>query len=195
MQNSDEKYELIDIVRDADGYYRWTYEVDSRTNQSFLKLYLLIFALIILIPGAILFIMIFGRGKGSGAGAYLAIWMAVFAGVELLTYLIYKGIEKAKGGTTDIPYLMADDFIIVHPDKTRIPAAYLGTSFSAVKDVRLDLDSDLILLNEPLRVTHVYVPKDDIPFVLNYILDRVPQKGEYDALRERAERLLKGRRN
>ncbi len=193
MQNSDEKYELIDIVRDAEGYYRWTYEVDSRTNQSFLKLYLLIFALIILIPGAILFIMIFGRGKGSGAGAYLGIWMAIFAGVELLTYLIYKGIEKAKGGTTDIPYLMADDFIIVHPDKTRIPAAYLGTGFSAVKDVRLDLDSDLILLNEPLRVTHVYVPKDDIPFVLNYILDRVPQKREYDALREKAEKLLERR--
>ena len=49
----------VEIVQDAEGLYRWTYELDSRENNSFLKLYLLIFALIILIPGAILFFMIF----------------------------------------------------------------------------------------------------------------------------------------
>ena len=165
--------DLTYITRDADGCYRWTYYMDSSTNQSFLNLYLKIFALIILIPGAIMFFMICGNNHWEGAGQYLLIWLGIFAGVELLTYLVYKGIEKAKGGETDIPYLMTDDFIIVHPGNEWTPNAYLRTDFSAVKDIKLYPKSDLILLNEMMRVTHVYVPKEDLPFVYNFIRDRI----------------------
>lgn len=168
----------VHIVRDSAGWYRWTYEVDSRTNRSMLKLYLLIFALIVLIPGAILFFMIFGRnishGYWIGTGAYLGIWMAVLAVVEILTFLIYKGVEAAKGGTTEYPYAMTDEFIIVHPGNKMAPRYYLQTDFSNVKDVKVEEKNDLILLYEIARVTHVFVPKEDLPFVLNFILDRVP---------------------
>lgn len=175
MQTGNENYSPTFIVRDMDGNYRWTYEMDSSENNSMLKTYMLIFGLIILIPGLALFFMIFGnKGYLSGAGTYLLIWMAIFFGVELLTVLIYKGIEKVKGGKTDYPYLMSDSFIMVHPGNEWTPEAYLRTDFSNVKDVKLDQKSDLILLNELLRVTHVYVPQADFKFVLNFILDRVP---------------------
>ena len=190
MQYTNETKGPVEIVQDAEGLYRWTYELDSRENNSFLKLYLLIFALIILIPGAILFFMIFGRGKGSGAGSFLAIWMAIFAGVELLTYLIYKGIEKANGGVTEIPYAMGEEFIIVHPGNRRTPAAYLRTDFSMVKDIKLDRNNDLILLYETARVTHVYVPRADLRFVLNYLFDRLPQK---EKILQRKEEYLENR--
>jgi hypothetical protein len=175
------------IVKDAEGYYRWIYEVDSSTNQSFLKLYLLIFALIILIPGMILFIMI--SGKGGDMGQYLLIWLAVFAGVELLTVLIYKGIEKLQGGVTEMPYLMGEDFIVVHPGNEWTPTSYLKTNFSSVKDIKVDPGSDLILLNEIARVTHVYVPRQDFLLVLNYILDRLPQTGKIQKRRQEYQEL------
>ena len=161
------------IVRDLDGNYRWTYDVDSSENSSFLNLYLLIFALIILIPGAILFFML--AGKGADMGMFLLIWLGIFAGVELLTILIYKAIEKSKGGSTDIPYLMNEKFIVVHPGNRKTPEYYLRTDFSNVNDIRVDKGNDLITLHEFARVTHIYVHREDFPFVLNFIFDRVPQ--------------------
>lgn len=164
------------VMPDAEGNYRWIYEFNSSENSSYLKLYLLIMGLIILIPGAILFFMIFGnKGYLDGAGTYLGIWLAIFLAVELLTYLIYKGIEKAKGGKTDIPYAMGEDSIIVHPGNKIAPVSYLRTDFSLVKDVQLEVNNDLILLLEIARVSHVYVYREDLPFVLGFILDRVPQ--------------------
>ena len=188
MESKEEKqYDLTYITRDAEGCYRWTYFMDSSTNKSFLNLYLLIFALIILIPGAIMFFLICVKNDWVGAGPYLLIWLGVFAGVELLTYLVYKGIEKLKGGETDIPYLMTDEFIVVHPGNEWTPGSYLRTDFSSVRDISLDLNSDLILLHELMRVTHVYVPREDLPFVLNFILDRVPQNGKAEALRKEVQ--------
>ena len=148
---------------------------------------------IVLIPGAILFFMIFGNKRYlSGAGAYLLIWMAIFVGVELLTFLIYKAVEKLQGGVSVIPYLMGPDFLAVHPGTKMAPRAYIQTDFSQVKDVTLDRESDLILQHEPLRVTHVYVPKEDLPFVLNYILDRVPQSDKIKKRKEAFGKDLKG---
>ena len=171
----------VQIVRDSAGWYRWTYELDSGTNRSMLKLYLLIFALIVLIPGAILFFMIYGRsishGFWSGTGAYLGIWMLILIAVELLVILIYKGIEKMKGGITEYPYAMTDEFIIVHPGNKMAPRSYLQTDFSNVREVKAEPENDLILLYEIARVTHVFVPKEDFPFVLNFIQDRVQKKG------------------
>ncbi len=191
MQTTDRENKYI--TRDAEGFYRWTYEVDSRKNHSLLNLYLLIFGLIVLIPGAILFFMIFGNKRYlSGAGAYLLIWMAIFVGVELLTFLIYKAVEKLQGGVSVIPYLMGPDFLAVHPGTKMAPRAYIQMDFSQVKDVTLDKESDLILLHEPLRVTHVYVPKEDLPFVLNYILDRVPQSDKIKKRKEAFGKDLKG---
>ena len=161
------------IVRDLDGNYRWTYDVDSSSNRSFLNLYLLIFALIILIPGAILFFML--AGKGADMGMFLLIWLGIFAGVELLTILIYKAVEKAKGSSTDIPYLMNENFIVVHPGDRKTPEFYLRTDFSNVKDIRVDKEHDLITLHEFARVTHVYVHYEDFPFVLNFIFEHTPQ--------------------
>lgn len=173
------------IVRDAEGFYRWTYEVDSQKNHSLLNLYLLIFGLIVLIPGVILFFMIYGnKGYLSGVGTYLLILLAIFAGVELMTFLIYKGMEKLQGGVTNMPYLMGPDFIIVHPGTKMAPQSYVRTDFSQVKDVTLDKESDLILLHEVMRVTHVYVPKEDLPFVLKYTLDRVPQSEKIKRMKE-----------
>lgn len=188
--NSDSMYFL---TRDEEGFYRWTYEVDSSENHSLLNLYLLIFGLIVLIPGAILFFMIFGnKGYLSGAGSYLLIWLAVFAGVELLTFLIYKAVEKAQGGVSEMPYLMGPDFIAVHPGTKMAPRAYIQTDFSQVKDITLDKKSDLILLHEVMRVTHVYVPREDLPFVLNYILDRVPQSEKIKKRKEEFGKDLEG---
>lgn len=175
------------VMPDAEGNYQWIYEADSRKNRSFLNLYLLIFGLIILIPGTILFFMIFGRqilrGSWYGVGNYLLIWLGILIGVELLVVLIYKLIEKLMGGTTIIPYVMGKDFIIVHPGNKLAPDNYLRTEFSEVKNISLDLKNELILLKELLRVTHVYVYREDIPFVLNYIIDRVPNPEKYESLR------------
>ena len=183
----DNQYELTYIVQDIDRNYRWTYDIDSSTNKSMLKTYMLIFALVILIPGVIMFFVIYGHniatGYWSGTGAYLGILLAVFLGAELLTVLIYNGIEKLKGGTTPVPYLMNEEGIIVHPGNEWTPKSYLQTFFSDVKDIKLDLNSDLILLYEPLRVSHVYVPREDMSFVLNYIIDRIPQNERFQKLR------------
>ena len=173
------------IIRDAEGYYRWTYDVESSKNRSLLNLYLLIFGLVILVPGVIFLLMYGGKIAGSdGLRNFLLILLAIFAGAELLTVLIYKGIEKLKGGTISTPYLMGEEFIVVHPGTKMAPDAYVRTEFSHVKDVRVDLKSDLILLNEPLRVTHVYVPHEDLSLALRFILDRVPTSPKIEKLKE-----------
>ena len=45
LMEAREKRNLDDaryIVKDSEGYYRWTYEVDSSSNRSFLNMYLII---------------------------------------------------------------------------------------------------------------------------------------------------------
>ena len=180
--------EMTYIVRDLDGNYRWTYDVDSSSNRSFLNLYLLIFALIILVPGAILFFML--AGKGADMGAYLLIWLGIFAVVELLTILIYKAVEKAKGGSTDIPYLMNENFIVVHPGDIKTPEFYLRTDFSSVKDIRVDKKNDLITLHELARVTHVYVHHEDFPFVLSFIFEHLPQTNKITGRKAQYEKYM-----
>ena len=97
-------------------------------------------------------------------------------------------ITEAKNATVQTK----QDFLAVHPGTKMAPRAYIQTDFSQVKDVTLDRESDLILLHEPLRVTHVYVPKEDLPFVLNYILDRVPQSDKIKKRKEAFGKDLKG---
>ena len=178
------------VLPDAEGNYRWLYEVDSRKNRSLLNLYLLIFGLIILIPGAILFFMIYGRNGLDGAGTYLLIWLGIFAGTELLVVLIYKLIEKLGGGTAVMPYVMGNGFIVVHPGNKHAPEYYLRTDFSQVKNISLDIKNELILLKEPLRVTHVYVYREDLSFVVNYIIDRLPDPERFEHLRKIVSRPL-----
>ena len=151
-------------------------------------LYLLIFALIILVPGAILFFML--AGKGADMGMFLLIWLGIFAGVELLTILIYKAVEKAKGGSTDIPYLMNENFIVVHPGDRKTPEFYLRTDFSNVKDIRVDKENDLITLHELARVTHVYVHHEDFPFVLGFIFEHLPQTNKITGRKEQYKKYM-----
>ena len=187
-----------DIFIDADGWYRWTYYMDRKTNPAYLHLYLKIFALIILIPGAILFFLMFGgctHSSADGAGEYLAIWMAVLAGTELLTWLIYVLIEKLQGGTTPISYAMNEEMVSVHAENTRTPVSYLETFFSSVRDVRLNPAADEIELCEVLRFTQVYVPRAALPFVLGFILDRVPQTENTEKARREAAKMLRSVRD
>ncbi len=162
-----------EVYLDANGWYRWTYYMDRKTNRSYLYLYMKIFALVILIPGAILFFMIYGRDF-TGAGGYLLIWMAILAGAELLTWLIYVLIDKLNGGTTPISYAMDGELVKVHAESTKTPPYYLETVFSDVREVKFRPETDEIVLCELLRVMQVYVPPAAIPFVLGFIRDHVP---------------------
>ena len=68
-----------ELQPDSEGRYRWTYEMIGSVNPSYRNTLMLIFALVILIPGAILFFMIFGR-RGSDwgdAGIYLLILFGI----------------------------------------------------------------------------------------------------------------------
>ena len=53
---------LTNLYRDIDGRYRWTYEMIAKENPSYRNTLLLIFALVILVPGLILFFMIAASG-------------------------------------------------------------------------------------------------------------------------------------
>lgn len=167
-----------ELQPDSEGRYRWTYEMIGSVNPSYRNTLMLIFALVILIPGAILFFMIFGR-RGSDwgdAGIYLLILFGILAVAELLTVVLCKVSEKVQGGSKSIPYEMDDEGITVYPGSRRVPYSYLHVSFSQVNDIQVKPDYDEIDLLDLMRVTQIYVYPEDRAFILNYLFDHLPQK-------------------
>ena len=167
-----------ELQPDSEGRYRWTYEMIGSVNPSYRNTLMLIFALVILIPGAILFFMIFGR-RGSDwgdAGIYLLILFGILAVAELLTVVLCKVSEKVQGGSKSIPYEMDEEGITVYPGSRRVPYSYLHVSFSQVNDIQVKPDYDEIDLLDLMRVTQIYVYPEDRAFILNYLFDHLPQK-------------------
>lgn len=165
-----------ELQPDSQGRYHWTYEMIGSENPSYRNTLMLIFALVILIPGIILFFMIYGRNPGSGnPGLYLLIMFGILAVVELLVVLIYKGAEKLQGGSKSIPYEMDELGIMLYPGNRRVPRPYLRTDFSSVKDIQLKPQYDEIDLLEVARITQVYVYPEDRALILNYLFDHLPQ--------------------
>ncbi len=167
-----------ELQPDSEGRYRWTYEMIGSVNPSYRNTLMLIFALVILIPGAILFFMIFGR-RGSDwgdVGIYLLILFGILAVAELLTVVLCKVSEKVQGGSKSIPYEMDEEGITVYPGSRRVPYSYLHVSFSQVNDIQVKPDYDEIDLLDLMRVTQIYVYPEDRAFILNYLFDHLPQK-------------------
>ena len=185
---------MADLYQNEDGQYRWTYEMVLEENRSYLNTLLLIFALIILIPGMILFFMIYGHDLGSGywgdAGKYLGILLLIFIAAELLTVGIYMLADKARGGSKPIPYAMDEKSIILYPGDRKTPRAYLQTFYSSVIDIRVKSEYDEIDLLEVMRITQVYVYPEDLPFVLNYLLDHLKQTDKICKRREEYRKYL-----
>lgn len=163
-----------DLYRDRDGRYRWTYEMVTNENHSYRNTLMIIFALVILIPGMILFFMICSHDWDS-AGNYLAIMFGILILTELLTVLIYKGVNKIRGGSKPIPYAMDEDCIDLYPEDRRTPRAYIRTYYSTVNDIRVKPEYDEIDLLEFMRITQIYVYPEDRAFVLNFLFDHLPQ--------------------
>ncbi|MBQ6509606.1 MAG: hypothetical protein IJI07_09060 [Flexilinea sp.] len=169
-------YPPDELQPDAEGRYHWTYEMIGSENPSYRNTLMLIFALIILIPGFILFFMIYGRNPGSGnPGLYLLIWFGILAAAELLTVLLCKVSEKVQGGSKSIPYEMDETGISLYPENRRVPQPYLFTAYKDVKDIQVKPQYDEIDLLELMRITQIYVYPEDRAFVLNYLFDHLPQ--------------------
>ena len=185
---------LTNLYRDIDGRYRWTYEMIANENPSYRNTLLLIFALVILVPGLILFFMIFGRGISSGdwdgTGSYLLILLGIFALTEALTVLIYNAVDKIHGGSKPIPYAMDEDCIDLYPNDRKTPRAYIRTFYNTVNDIRVKPEYDEIDLLEFARITQIYVYPEDRAFVLNFLFDHLPQKGTIQKRREEYKEYL-----
>ena len=73
------------------------------------------------------------------------------------------------------PYLPSGPYFSISHCKAAIAVAVdekpIGIDVESIRHA----DSDLILLHELLRVTHVYVYRSDRAFVLNYLFDHLPQ--------------------
>ncbi len=185
---------LTNLYRDIDGRYRWTYEMIAKENPSYRNTLLLIFALVILVPGLILFFMIFGRGISSGdwdgVGSYLLILLGIFALTEALTVLIYNAVDKIRGGSKPIPYAMDEDYIDLYPNDRKTPRAYIRTFYNTVNDIRVKPEYDEIDLLEFARITQIYVYPEDRACVLNFLFDQLPQKGTIQKRREEYKEYL-----
>ena len=178
-QNSNKLYPQSNLPMDSEGRYRWTYEIIGSENRSYLKTLLIIFALVILIPGVILFFMIYGRqiktGYWSGTGIYIGILLAILAAAELLTVGIYYAVEKVRGGSKSIPYAMGEKCIDLYPDDRKTPRSYIRTYYNTVNDIKVQPKHDEIDLLEFMRITQIYVYPEDRAFVLDFLFDHLPE--------------------
>ena len=205
METTEKKQKPDTIYIDDFGRYRWTYQLVGSENHSYRNTLLLIFALVILIPGVIMFFMLYGRdifgfrafgaplGRpywSDGAAQYLLILLAVFAGVELLTVLIYNLFDKTRGGSKPMPYAMEEKGIRIYPEDRLTPPSYLYTFFSSVTDIKVKPEYDEIDLLELMRVTQVYVYPEDRPFVLNYFFDHVKPSKKIEQRRTEYQKYL-----
>lgn len=185
---------LSDLPVDSQGRYRWTYEMISSENHSYRDTLMIIFALVILIPGVILFFMIFGRnvqhGYWNGTGGYIAILLGILAVTELLVFLIYQGVEKVRGGSKSIPYAMDETCIDLYPDDYKTPRPYIRTDYSSVIDIKVKPKYDEIDLLEVMRITQIYVYPEDRAFVLHYLFDHLPQRKKILERREQYRKYL-----
>lgn len=201
MNNENESiknYPPDELQPDAEGRYYWTYEMIGSENPSYRNTLMTIFALVILIPGFILFFMIFGHDLSSGywgdAGTYLLIMFGILGAAELLTVLLCKASEKVQGGSKSIPYEMDADGITLYPGNRRVPRSYLYTAFKDVKDIQVKPSYDEIDLLELMRITQIYVYPEDRAFVLSYLFEHLPQSEKILRRKEQYGIYLKKRR-
>ncbi|MBR6090933.1 MAG: hypothetical protein IKP86_13430 [Anaerolineaceae bacterium] len=190
MENGQKNDGMNELYRDEEGRYRWTYELIGSENHSYRNTLMFIMGAVILIPGIIMFFMIFGgdflrpiRYGGrvpfywdDEATTYLLVFAAVFVVVEGLTVLICYLMEKLRGGSKPMSYAMDEKMITTHANDRLTPQYYLQTSYSYVTDIRIKPKYDEIDLLEFMRVTQVYVYPEDMPFVLNFLFEHLPQK-------------------
>lgn len=191
-------YPADELQPDAEGRYHWTYEMIGSENPSYRNTLMTIFALVILIPGFILFFMIYGHDLSGGywgdAGIYLLIMFGILGAAELLTVLLCNVSEKVQGGSKSIPYEMDAEGISVYPGNRRVPKPYLYTAFKDVKDIQVKPSYDEIDLLELMRITQIYVYPEDRAFVLNYLFDHLPQTGKIPERKEQYGRYLRSRK-
>ena len=149
------------VTFDAGGVYRWKCETEKeyeRRSYRYTMIACEIIAAFILCIGVV-FSFIFQDVQE------LLIVVGCDAVFMLIAILVCKGLD-ALPGTMWETYMLTDEYV-----KTGSGRASSYTSFKKLKRVRIT--EKYIALKERLAEQRVYVPKEDMPFIRDYILSRV----------------------
>ena len=206
-------YESKNIKLCNDGKYRWVYELDMYKNSAIFKECYRVFFIICGIVTVIAFFMNLGSGFGeaiTGALTIGGIVTAIFMVLGLIAYLILsfmyngkycvlfeldaKGLLHAQQ-EKHVKKAQLTGAITALTGAARGNIGAIGTgilatrtemysNFAAIKVIEVVPGSNLIRLNATLDRNQVYVEKEDLAFVLQYIVEQCPQaklKGDYKA--------------
>lgn len=186
-----------------DGVYRWSYDMDMWHNHYMLKLLLKVMGIIL---GAILavFIVLLGPSDAK-ALAFIAAIMAGLVVLALLIYaicalamhgtyhlcfemddeavaLIQSDATRTRNETlgavaTLVGIAAGQPGQALRAGSTMALANSVGkTTFASVRRVRQHPKCDVIALSALFGMNQIYVRPEDYPLVVNYILERVPEK-------------------
>ena len=184
-----------------DGVYRWSYDMDMWRNLFMLRHVLKILGLMCVL---VFFTMLAAFGPRDLKPLYIAVLFLTPAALFALTLLIYLICALWMKGNYHILFEMDEGLVMLvqsaaSAQRTRSLMALgrfaalgrrsgalhaaLGaadsvgiTRFSDITSLRLYPDDDVIALREWFGMNQIYVPREDYPFVRDYILSRVPEK-------------------
>ena len=207
-------YESKNIKFCQDGKYRWVYELDMYKNSAIIKECYRGFFIICAIVTVIAFFMNLGSGfvkALTGALTIGGIVTAIFMVLGLIAYLIIsfmyggkycvlfemdekglmhaqqeKHIKKAQliGAITALTGAARGNIGTVGTGILAAARTKMHSDFAGIKVIEVVSGSNLIRLNAALDRNQVYVEKEDLAFVLQYIVKQCPQaelKGDYEA--------------
>ena len=210
---ADKIYESKNIKFCNDGKYRWVYELDMLSNSAILKECYRVFLIICAIVTVIAFFMNLGNGFFEAITDALtigAIVTGIFMVLGLIAYLIVsfmysgkyfvlfeldeKGLMHAQQEKhVKKAHLIGAITALTGAARGNIGAIGTGilatrtemySNFTGIKVIEVVPESNLIRLNATLDRNQVYAEKEDLAFVLQYIVQQCPQaklKGDYKA--------------
>ena len=152
------------IIQEPDGSYRWNCSIDTEYHRRSVKSGGIWGVLITCAAMLILFIFCI---KSSGGSIKDDIWIPIIViGTILLIalpllYLMYSAKDPHE------EYLMTEEFV-----KSGYGRAAVFSSFRKTKEVTMT--EKYIELTGPHRTNRIYVPAEDMSFVREYILKRLP---------------------
>ncbi len=168
LEEEESEAELSSIVKDENGTYHWTYEMELLHNHAFL----LLLMRMILIPCAIVFVLILAFSYRSGASlknilmAY-AMLVAVLAGVVVIIWLAYMLTVWMFDNRYILHFEMNDREVALVQGETRSVS-----EFRSVRTVRIDRENHQIFLNTWFLYNMIGCDEKDFDFVAEYIVSR-----------------------
>ena len=149
------------IIQEANGSYRWECPIDKDYHRRSVKPGF--YALLVLCAAVIIIYLIASRSTDRQTDFWIPLLViGVILAVALPLLLLMNSADDPHE-----EYFMTEDYVKAGYGKSALYAGFKKTAEVTVTEKYIEM-------SDGYRTVRVYVPEEDMPFVRDYILERIP---------------------